>query len=95
MLTTLLTAVSVSMAGLVGFIGLVSPHLSRRLSYSSNHSVLMILSSLLGAALLTFADSLGRIIATDFAIPAGSVSALFGAPILIFLRMREKTARAE
>jgi iron complex transport system permease protein len=82
---TLLTGISVSIVGLVGFIGLVSPHLARRFLKSSNHRHLLIASGLFGASLLTAADSLARLLAGSGEIPAGSIAALLGAPVLIFL----------
>jgi iron complex transport system permease protein len=95
LICTLLTAFAVSISGLVGFVGLVSPHLARRASRTSRHSYLLVYSVLIGAALLTFADSLGRSIAGTTEIPAGSVAALLGAPALILLLMRYRHAPAD
>jgi ABC-type Fe3+-siderophore transport system permease subunit len=95
LICTLLTAFGVSIAGLIGFIGLVSPHVSRKLLKSSQHQIQLIGASLVGAILLIFADAIGRIAAGNIEIPAGSVAALFGAPVLIFLLMSQKNAQAE
>jgi iron complex transport system permease protein len=95
LLCTILTALSVSIAGLIGFIGLVSPHLARRFVLSSRHSVLMAGSSLIGASLLAFADGIGRVVAGTTEVPAGSVAALVGAPILIFLLVDQRHAPVE
>jgi iron complex transport system permease protein len=92
---TILTSLSVSIAGLVGFIGLVSPHLARRFLKTSNHRYLLIGSILIGAGLLTVADSLARTLAGTGEVPAGSIAALIGAPVLIFLLMRKNYASAE
>jgi len=95
LICTILTAVGVSITGLIGFIGLVSPHLSRRLLKTSSHHSQLMGSSLVGAILLIFADAIGRIVAGNIEIPAGSVAALFGAPVLIFLLMSRHHAHAE
>lgn len=82
---TLLTSMAVSIAGLVGFVGLVSPHVARRFLNTSSHRTLIVATAFLGGSLLVFADSLGRAILTQGEIPAGSVAALIGAPTLIYL----------
>ena len=84
LICTLITALAVSISGLVGFIGLVSPHLSRRILKTSRHRYLIMASLLIGGALLTLADSLARNIGTS-EIPAGSIAALVGAPLLLIL----------
>jgi ABC-type Fe3+-siderophore transport system permease subunit len=95
LICTLLTAIGVSIAGLIGFIGLVSPHLSRRLLKTSSHFYQLLGTSFVGATLLIFADAIGRTVAGNTEIPAGSVAALFGAPVLIFLLVSQKNASAE
>ncbi|MCC6276846.1 MAG: iron ABC transporter permease [Oligoflexia bacterium] len=92
---TLMTAMSVTVSGLIGFIGLVSPHMARRLTKSSKHRGLLIYSALIGASLLTWADATGRLLSPDREIPAGSIAALLGAPLLVFLLMRPGHAQAD
>lgn len=92
LISTLLTAFGVSIAGLIGFIGLVSPHLARRFLKTSRHKVLIFGSALIGALLLVLADTIGRTVAGNVEIPAGSVAALFGAPVLIFLLVSQSHA---
>jgi len=94
-LCTLMTALAVSIVGLVGFIGLASPHISRRILKSSQHQWLLPASALTGGTLLIAADNLGRILAKNSEIPAGSISALLGAPVLIALLVRRHHATIE
>ncbi len=96
LICTLVTALGVSISGLVGFVGLVSPHIARKLLKSSSHRDLMVASYLTGAVILTIADSLGRSLTTNTEIPAGSIAALIGTPTLIFLILgRKQNASAE
>jgi iron complex transport system permease protein len=92
LISTFLTALGVSIAGLIGFIGLVSPHLARRFLKTSGHKLLLLGSALIGGTLLIFADTVGRTAAGNVEIPAGSVAALFGAPVLIYLLVSQSHA---
>ncbi len=82
----LLTAVTVATAGLVSFVGLVVPHLARRLS-GPRHRVLLPTAAALGAGLLVLADGIARKVAA-VEIPVGVVTALLGAPVFAWLVMR-------
>ncbi|MBF2066145.1 MAG: iron ABC transporter permease [Calothrix sp. C42_A2020_038] len=87
-IATLLAAGAVSVSGLVGFIGLVVPH-GVRLLVGNDHRVLLPLSALGGAWLLMFADLLSRLGSVE--LPVGSVTALLGSPLFIWLLYRRKT----
>ncbi|MBN1591641.1 MAG: iron ABC transporter permease [Candidatus Coatesbacteria bacterium] len=78
---------AVSATGMVGFVGLVAPHLCRTL-VSSDHRFVLPASSLLGAALVVFADTFGRWILSPAELPVGAVTALVGAPFFIYLLKR-------
>jgi iron complex transport system permease protein len=80
-LAALLTAAAVTIAGLIGFVGLVVPHVVRLVVGPGARSVLP-LSALFGAGLLTFADLGARVFGE---IPVGVVTALAGAPFFLFL----------
>src|SRR5688572_26481408 len=81
--------VSVSMAGIIGFVGLVVPHLVRVLFHSDNKLVLP--ASILGGAwLLIIADLIARTIVTPSELPIGVVTALIGSPFFIALLMKAK-----
>ncbi|WP_454915709.1 FecCD family ABC transporter permease [Xanthobacter sediminis] len=75
---------SVAAAGVVGFIGLVVPHLAR-LTLGPAHRVLLPASALLGAAVLLAADILARMLAAPAELPLGVVTALVGAPFFLWL----------
>lgn len=86
----LLTAISASLMGLVGFVGLIAPHLSTLITGTRKHLQNIIGSLLLGGGLLLGADIIGRYIGGLKEIPAGSLVALIGAPFLIFLLFQER-----
>jgi iron complex transport system permease protein len=86
-LATMATAAAVAISGLIGFVGLVVPHVVRLLVGPTAHRVLP-LSALVGAALLTAADLVARL-ADD--IPVGVVMALLGAPFFLFLLHRTRS----
>ena len=87
---SLMTAASVSMGGVVGFIGLVVPHVVRR-HVGSDAGIVVPLSVVAGGTLLCFADTVGRTIAAPLELPAGVVAAFIGAPYFIYLLNRKKT----
>lgn len=82
-----LAAAVVSFAGLLGFVGLIVPHLARRL-VGSRLPVLLPASALLGMALVTAADTLGRTLFAPTEIPVGIVMAAVGAPFFFVLLLR-------
>lgn len=89
---SLLTAVTVSAAGLVGFVGLVVPHLARRLA-GHDHRALLPLAMGLGACGLMLADTLARSFDQVGDVPVGVVTSLVGAPFFLYL-LRRTAARA-
>ena len=82
-------AAVVSFAGLLGFVGLVVPHISRAL-VGKNIKSCIVVSSLAGAVLVLLADMLGRIILAPTEIPVGIVMAFIGAPFFMYLLLRRK-----
>ncbi|AQZ51370.1 FecCD family ABC transporter permease [Martelella mediterranea] len=84
--TALMTATSVAVAGIIGWIGLVVPHAARIL-VGEDHRVLIPASAILGAAYLTFVDTLARTL-TAAEIPLGVLTALIGAPVFGILLRR-------
>ena len=83
-LASLITAACVAVSGLIGFVGLVVPHVVR-LVVGPNARLLLPLSALVGAVLLAFADVVARSLGE---IPVGVVTALIGAPFFLFLLRR-------
>jgi iron complex transport system permease protein len=83
----LLTAVAVSVVGALAFLGLIAPHISRRLVGNDARRVFP-LSAIMGASILIVADILARSLTRVVALPVGAVMALVGAPFLIYLLRR-------
>jgi len=86
---TFITAAAVSVAGVVGFVGLVIPHLIR-LMVGPDYRLIMPLSALGGAIYVVWADTLARMLLTPAEIPLGVVTAFLGAPFFIYLLKRNK-----
>lgn len=84
LLVALCVGLSVSLAGVIGFVGLVVPHLLRRI-VGADHRVLLPASALLGAVLVLVADWLSRIVLAPTEIPVGILMALTGGPFFIWL----------
>lgn len=86
-LAVLLAASAVAVAGPIGFIGLVVPHLARMIAGGEFRGLLPI-AALLGATLVVLADAAGRTAFAPMEIPAGVVTALVGAPYFLYLLRR-------
>jgi len=86
-LTSLLTAAAVTLAGSIGFIGLIVPHLLRLLG-GGDHRVLLPGAVLLGGSLLTGADTLARSLIAPQQLPVGVITALLGVPVFLYLLNR-------
>ncbi|ADU68968.1 vitamin B12 ABC transporter permease BtuC [Pantoea sp. At-9b] len=82
-----LVGVSVAMAGAIGFVGLVIPHLLR-LSGFSDHRYLLPAAALAGAVVLLAADIIARLVLTSAELPIGVVTATLGAPLFIVLLVK-------
>lgn len=89
-LTTLLTAAAVAMAGTIGFVGLVIPHVMRLL-IGPDHRRLIPASALVGGCFLVWSDMAARTILAPAELPVGVITAFFGAPFFLYLL---KTRRA-
>jgi len=88
-LTALGVGVSVALAGLVGFVGLIMPHIVR-LAIGPDHRWLVPASALAGATLLLIADSLARIVVIPAELPTGILTALLGAPFFVALLLQQR-----
>jgi|SaaInl5LU_22_DNA_1037371.scaffolds.fasta_scaffold05721_2 iron complex transport system permease protein len=88
-LTALGVGVSVALAGMVGFVGLVIPHVVRLL-IGPDHRWLIPCSALAGAILLVIADSLARVVVLPAELPTGILTALLGAPFFIVLLLQQR-----
>lgn len=84
-----LAASCVAVSGGIGFVGLIAPHLSRRL-VGAKHQMLLPVTALVGALLVITADTLGRWIIQPSEIPTGIVVAVIGAPYFLYLLSRSR-----
>ncbi|WBB68508.1 iron ABC transporter permease [Micromonospora sp. WMMD812] len=89
----LLTATAVSAVGVIGFVGLVAPHMARAL-VGARHARVLPVAALLGAALVSVADTLGRTVIAPAQIPAGLVTAMIGTPYFVWLLWRSRAVAA-
>ena len=87
--TALGVGAAVAAAGMIGFVGLVVPHLMRLL-VGPDHRVLLPASALAGASLLLLADLAARLLLAPAELPIGIVTALIGAPFFLYLLVRER-----
>ena len=86
-LMVLAVGVSVALAGIIGFVGLIVPHLIR-LAFGPDHRLLLPASALLGAVLLSLADTAARTVLAPAELPVGILTALIGGPFFLALLMR-------
>lgn len=92
LMITLISASIISFTGVIGFVGLVAPHIARLL-VGGDHRVLLPLTALLGSALLVLADLAGRTVASPVVIPVGIVVSFIGVPIFLYLILRSRKER--
>jgi len=97
LLASLLTAVAVTTAGSIGFIGLVVPHLVRlamiKLGWGNDQRLLLPAAALGGGSLLVLADTLARTVIAPQQLPVGVLTALLGVPVFLFLLGRQPNDR--
>ncbi len=86
-LAAILAAVSVSLAGIIGFVGLIIPHITRRL-FGPDHKHLIWLSAISGAFFLAACDILSRTMAPPYEIPIGVITGFFGGIFFLILMLR-------
>lgn len=87
-----LAGAAVSFAGLLGFVGLIVPHMARRL-VGEDSRPLLVASALGGAALLTGCDLLSRLLFAPYELPVGIVLSLGGGPFFLWLLLKQRGAR--
>ncbi|MCG2879938.1 MAG: iron ABC transporter permease [Vulcanisaeta sp.] len=84
-LTGLLTAASVSFTGIIGFVGLVTPHITRLLLKSSDNSRVIPLSIISGSTIMLYANVLSKVVVPGVVMPITAITSLFGVPVLLTL----------
>ena len=86
---SLITGACVAAAGIIGFVGLIIPHICRFL-FGPAHKRLLIASAVTGAAFLVFCDTLARIIIRPLELPVGVITGIFGGLFFLGLLLRSK-----
>ena len=92
-IAAMLAGAAVSFSGLVGFVGLVVPHISRKISGTSENTAILPVCALIGGAFLTMCDTLARTMFSPFELPLGIVVSYIGVPFFLWLLMRKKGGR--
>lgn len=87
--SALITAISVAYVGMIGFIGLIAPQIARRI-VGTDKRYMMPATLLIGALVLLIADTIARTIIAPVILPVGSVTSFFGAPLFLFILLKEK-----
>lgn len=85
----LMTAAAVSVSGLIGFVGLIIPHLTR-IIVGPDHRILLPTSAIVGASFMIVCDALSRVILAPSELPVGVITAISGGPFFIYLLRRKK-----
>lgn len=88
-LSTLMTAVAVAFTGIIGFVGLIAPHISR-IIIGSDYRYLIPASSLVGALLLLISDTVARNIIAPTELPVGIITSFIGVPFFLYLIIKQK-----
>lgn len=89
LITTLLTSICVGLSGIIGFVGLIIPHIVKLL-FGVKHKNVLPLSLYLGAIFTLLCDVLARVLIANTEIPIGIITALFGAPFFLYILRENK-----
>ena len=92
LLASLITAVCVSFLGVIGFVGIICPHVTKKL-LGQDHRVTIPVTALSGSLLLLFADTLSRSMGSGSALPVGAITSLLGAPFFLTIIFSRKENR--
>ncbi|WP_028281761.1 FecCD family ABC transporter permease [Olleya marilimosa] len=88
--TSLLAGTITAFAGPIAFIGLAIPHVTRQVFNTSNHKILLPAVFLFGAIIMLICDSIAQLPNTDYMLPINAITSLFGAPIVVWLLVRQR-----
>ncbi len=86
---TLMASTTIAFTGIIGFIGLVAPHIGRMM-IGTDYRYLLPFSCLIGALLLLLSDTVARLLLSPIEIPVGIVTSFFGAPFFVYLLVRKR-----
>lgn len=87
LVSSIVTAVTVSFLGIIGFVGLISPQIVRRV-IGGDHRFLIPISALMGSLLLLFSDTLARTLIAPVILPVGVITSFLGAPLFLYLLLK-------
>ncbi|RZN80919.1 MAG: iron ABC transporter permease [Winogradskyella sp.] len=88
--TSLIAGTITAFAGPIAFIGLAIPHLTRQIFTTSNHKILLPAVCIFGAIVMLICDSIAQIPGSDYVLPINAITALVGAPVVIWLLVRQR-----
>jgi len=88
--TSLIAGTITAFAGPIAFIGLAIPHLTRQLFKTSNHNILLPAVGMFGAIIMLICDSISQVPFTDYTLPINAITALVGAPVVVWLLLRQR-----
>lgn len=88
--TSILTGSITAFAGPIAFIGLAVPHIAKLIFQTSNHTILLWSTMLLGAMIMLVCDSISQLPGSNLTLPINAVTSIFGAPIVIWLLIRKR-----
>ncbi|SHH43700.1 FecCD family ABC transporter permease [Winogradskyella jejuensis] len=88
--TSLIAGTITAFAGPIAFIGLAIPHLTRQIFTTSNHKILLPAVCLFGAIVMLICDSVAQLPGSDYILPINAITALVGAPVVIWLLVRQR-----
>ena len=88
--TSLIAGTITAFAGPIAFIGLAIPHLTRQVFKTSNHKILLPAVFLFGAIVMLICDSIAQVPGSDYTLPINAITALVGAPVVIWLLVRQR-----
>ncbi len=89
LITSIIVAICISNIGIIGFIGIVCPHIAKRI-FGYNHKYTIPASIMLGSILLLLSDTLARVIGNGTRIPVGIITSIIGAPFFLYIIFRRK-----
>lgn len=88
--TSLLAGTTTAFVGPIAFIGLAIPHLTKQIFNTANHKILIPAVFLMGAIIMLICDSIAQIPTSDYTLPINAITALIGAPVVIWLLVRKR-----
>lgn len=89
-LSSLAVAFSVAFTGIIGFVGLITPHIARIMANNFSNAIVLPLSTIVGGFFLLLCDTLARSLITPVEIPVGIVTSFFGAPFFVYLALTSR-----